>query len=298
MKLSEAIEQFLKNLAEERGLSEHTVRAYQADLKQLADNLGPDKTVGEVDALAIRSYRAALLEQGISSRSANRKLSALRSFFKFAQRRGIVEANPTSNLQSAKVPRRLPVFLDVEEMRRLLEAPGNSTWYAARDRAILETLYSTGMRVSELCRLTPDCLDLEGAVATAHGKGKKERIVPLGRFAIMALRKYLEARAALSPHIGQRETEAIFINKNGTRLTDRSVRRILKRSCRDAGIRKHVSPHTLRHSFATHMLDAGAELRSVQELLGHEDLSTTQIYTHLTTSRLKEIYEKAHPRAV
>jgi integrase/recombinase XerC len=297
VKLANAIEHFLKYLLDEREMSEHTARAYRADLAQFADHLGHDKSLEEIETLSIRSYRASLMEQGISKRSANRKLSALRSFFKHAVRQEILKSNPTSNLSSAKVPKHLPAFLTVDEMKRLLESAGNGSWYGARDRAILETLYSTGMRVSELCGLTPDKLDISGGVAIALGKGKKERIVPLGKYAVTALKRYMDARANLPEHIGHRKPDAVFINKNGTRLTDRSVRRILKRCCREAGIHKAVSPHTLRHSFATHMLDAGAELRSVQELLGHEDLSTTQIYTHLTTSRLKEIYQKAHPHA-
>ncbi|HRZ67399.1 MAG TPA: tyrosine recombinase XerC, partial [Candidatus Omnitrophota bacterium] len=225
-----------------------------------------------------------------------RKIASIRSFFKFLFREGIIKNNPASSLSTPKRDKHLPKFLDEKEIVLLLESPGKEDEAGLRDGAILETLYSTGIRVSELVGLNIDTVDQIGGVIKVYGKGKKERIVPIGDRALQAIRDYLKKRRASNTkdtHAGK----ALFFNKNGGRLTDRSIRRIINKYITKTSIQQKISPHTLRHSFATHMLDHGADLRSVQELLGHANLSTTQIYTHITTERLKSAYTKAHPRA-
>ena len=237
-----------------------------------------------------------LKENNLSKRTVARKMAAFRTFFKFLTREGYLKKNPMSALRTPKLEKKLPMVLDENEVSRLMESPANDL-IGRRDRAILETLYSTGMRVSELVKLDLEKVDFIGGVCRVMGKGSKERICPIGDRALRSIRDYLQARGGKA----KKEAKALFLNhspnQEGSRLTDRSVRRTvdkyIERTCR----REKISPHTLRHSFATHLLNRGADLKSVQELLGHENLSTTQIYTHVSTQRLKEAYDKAHPRA-
>ena len=228
-----------------------------------------------------------------SKRTVARHLASLRSFFKFMFREGLIKSNPITAISTPKLDKKLPVFLDVDKVARLVTCPPGDTLAGLRDRAIMETLYSAGIRVSELVGLDTDDVDFISGVMKVLGKGSKERMVPIGEPALKALRQYIEDKNKAKV----RDKDAIFLNKSGRRLTDRSVRRVLDKYIRACSIVEHISPHSLRHSFATHLLDRGADLRSVQELLGHMNLSTTQIYTHVTMDRLKTVYDKAHPRA-
>jgi tyrosine recombinase XerC len=285
------IEKFVRYLEIEKNYSRHTVVNYHHDLEDFKAFLA-GKGVEDVDYLSLRKYLALLKEKNISSRSVGRRISALRSFFKFLTREGFLKANPITIVSSPKQEKRLPVFLTEEEVKKLIDAvvPKKETDEAAlRDKAILETFYSTGMRISELVGLSMPDVDFISGIVKVMGKGKKERIVPIGEHAIKAIRQYLAKRSG--------QSDAVFLNKNKRRITDRGVRGIVAKYIRLASLRHGVSPHTLRHSFATHLLNRGADLRSVQELLGHANLSTTQVYTHLTTERLKSVYDKAHPRA-
>lgn len=289
------VDEFLLYLEHQRNVSPETLRAYATDLRQFLEfvGAGTDFDPASVDPLVLRRYLASLREQDYSRTTIARRVASLRSFFKYLCQQGKLAKNPANHLHLSRGNRRLPTFLDEDETRRLLEAPDPNTFSGRRDRAILECLYSTGMRVSELAGMNGGDVDLLGEVARVRGKGRKERLTPLGRHAVHAIREYLLIR----PGGGDASEAPLFLNKNGTRLTARSVRRRLLVSARVGGITKHVSPHVLRHTFATHLLDRGADLRSVQELLGHEHITTTQIYTHVTTSRLKEVYAKSHPRA-
>ena len=284
------IEKFIRYLQIEKNYSRHTILNYKLDLEHFKNFLG-ELSLEKVDYLILRKYLAALKEKNLKSRSVSRRLSALRSFFKFLIREGLLKNNPVASLSSPKQDKPLPLFLTEEEVTKLIEAAQPKDERGLRDRAVMETLYSTGIRVSELVGLNIEDIDFIGGVAKVMGKGKKERIVPIGDIALSTIRAYLERR---KKHI---EAQALFLNKSGRRITDRGVRNIIDKYIRMAGIKQGVSPHTLRHSFATHLLDRGADLRSVQELLGHVNLSTTQIYTHLTTEKLKKVYDKAHPRA-
>jgi integrase/recombinase XerC len=237
---------------------------------------------------------AMMRNSGYSKSTIARKLATLRSFYKYLVRQGQVEASPVSVVRTPRQDRRLPKCLDVGQMEALLAAPDTATLLGSRDRAILETIYSAGLRISELVGLNVEDLDEFAEALRIRGKGKKERLVPLGGKAIEAIENHLQMRRSA---FGAPGRGPLFVNKAGRRLTDRSIRRKLDGYLLQAGIDVHISPHVLRHSFATHMLNAGADLRSVQEMLGHESLSTTQIYTHLTTTRLKEVYDRAHPLA-
>lgn len=285
------IEKFIRYLEIEKNYSPHTRLNYRLDLEGFYGFLG-DKPIESVDYLFLRKYLALLKEKNFKSRTLGRHLSSLRSFFRFLVREGFLKTNPILTVSSPKQEKHLPSFLTEEEVNKLIDSvcvkddPGV---FALRDRAILETFYSTGMRISELVGVSIDDIDFIGGIVKVMGKGKKERIVPIGEHAISAIRVYLDTR--------KKDSAALFLNKNGTRITDRGVRNIVVKYLRIAGTREGVSAHTFRHSFATHLLNHGADLRSVQELLGHANLSTTQIYTHLTTERLKNIYDKAHPRA-
>ncbi|HOX09585.1 MAG TPA: tyrosine recombinase XerC [Candidatus Omnitrophota bacterium] len=289
------IEKFIRYLEIERNASKHTLVNYSIDLKSLREFL-KEEPIEKVDYVSLRRYLAHVKETNLSKVSIARKIASIRSFFKFLFREGIIKNNPASSLSTPKRDKHLPKFLDEKEIVLLLESPGKEDEAGLRDGAILETLYSTGIRVSELVGLNIDTVDQIGGVIKVYGKGKKERIVPIGDRALQAIRDYLKKRRASNTkdtHAGK----ALFFNKNGGRLTDRSIRRIINKYITKTSIQQKISPHTLRHSFATHMLDHGADLRSVQELLGHANLSTTQIYTHITTERLKSAYTKAHPRA-
>lgn len=298
------VKQFMTYLEHERNFSEHTVRSYTADLVQFVAFLtGADEAAAEDPALAdrirgvtpldLRAYLAQLRRADYSRATVARKIATLRSFYKFLARQGEVPRNPVKVIRTPRQEKRLPKFLDPADVERLLSAPKGKDLLSLRDAAMLEILYSTGMRVSELVGLDLEDIDPIGEVVRVRGKGRRERLAPLGSYAITALNRYLGARAEADVH----DAKAVFINRHGERLNARSVRRKLAKYLAVAGLDPHVSPHTLRHSFATHMLERGADLRAVQELLGHRSLSTTQIYTHVTAGRMKEIYEAAHPRA-
>ena len=290
--MDRACERFLNYLKVERNASTHTLRNYAKDLSLLRQSLG--ETVWEkADLLSLRQFVADQRTQGLSKVTVARRVAAIRSFFRFLHREGFVSSNPSLGLMRPKLDRHLPAFLSEEEATRLVEAPKGDHFAAARDRAILETLYSAGLRVSELVGLRVRDVDLIGGTLRAMGKGRKERLVPMGSYSVQAIRRYL---ATLTPEQSDPE-RPLFQNRLRGRLTDRSVRRILNRYLGQVSVTLKVSPHALRHSFATHLLDRGADLRSVQELLGHSSLTTTQIYTHVTTERLKKVYESAHPRA-
>ena len=278
----------MRYLEIEKNYSKHTILNYRLDLKDFSKFLG-DSPIQNVDYLALRKYLAVLKEKNLVARTVNRRLSSLRSFFKFLVRDGYLKTNPTLSLSSPKQEKHLPSFLTEDEVAKLIEAALPKDERGMRDRAILETFYSTGIRISELVGLNVEDIDFIGGVVKVMGKGKKERIAPIGDVASSRIRAYLEAR--------KKQAEALFLNKSGRRITDRGVRNIVEKYLKMASIKQGVSAHTLRHSFATHLLNRGADLRSVQELLGHANLSTTQIYTHLTTERLKSVYDKAHPRA-
>lgn len=282
------IDKFIRYLEIEKNYSQHTALNYRLDLEDFAKFWG-ESPLEKIDYLSLRKYLATLKEKNLGSRTVNRRLSALRSFFKFLTREGFLKVNPITSISSPKQDKHLPQFLTEEEVIRLIDTALPQDEKGLRDRAILETFYSTGIRISELVGLDDNDMDIISGVAKVMGKGKKERIVPIGERAIEAIRAYLANR--------KKQASAIFLNKNGSRITTRGVRNIVGKYLRLAGIKQGVSPHTLRHSFATHLLNRGADLRSVQELLGHVNLSTTQIYTHLTTDRLKAVYSKAHPRA-
>jgi tyrosine recombinase XerC len=286
------IEKFSNYLEIEKNYSGHTVRNYRRDLEGLSlflDNKDP-KAVTHLD---LRRFLAELKQKEAAKRTVVRKLAAIRSFFRFLVKEKHISDNPADSVFTPKVDKKLPEFLDADQTRSLVTAPLTDNILGARDRALLETLYSTGMRVSELVGLNDEDIDIIGGAVKVRGKGRKERMALLGGQAQKALRQYMEKRAGISPP-GQR---AVFLNKRGTRLSDRSVRRIINKYIAVCSIEQKISPHSIRHSFATHLLNNGADLRSVQELLGHKNLSTTQIYTHLGTQRIKEIYSKAHPRA-
>ncbi len=281
------IDKFIKYLEIEKNVSRHTVINYSQDLRNFSIFLG-DRKAEDVDYLMIRKFLAELRTRKYEKKTIARKLSTLRSFFKFLYREGYLKANPLATISSPKIDKKLPHFLDVASVVKLIESPGTKDAYCLRDRAILEVLYSSGIRVSELVGLDREDIDLIGGVIKVMGKGRRERICPIGDKASGAVRSYLGKAA---------RNKALFLNRSGGRLSDRSVRRIVDRYIKRVSIEEKISPHTLRHSFATHLLDRGADLRSVQELLGHKNLSTTQIYTHITAERMKSVYDKTHPRA-
>lgn len=294
------IAQFLKYLAVEKNASEHTVKSYREDLIDLADHLsdelGKDVKPSEVTPRNLRAYTAALHEAGYAQASIARKLASLRSFYKFAQRHGITETNPAKPLRNPRARRKLPHFLSGDEIGKLLSVPSTKTELGLRDRAILETIYSAGLRVSEVVGLNEGDLNFEEEIVVVRGKGRKERLSPMGRYAIDAITEY-QAQRTSSPTEAQGRDAPVFVNRFGKRLSTRSVGRMLEKYIKQTGLDLRTSPHTLRHSFATHLLDQGADIRSVQELLGHKSLVTTQIYTHVSTASLRDIYLKAHPRA-
>ena len=327
------IERFINYLVAERHFSPHTSRCYGADLQQFCEYLlqpsaepavaptdgngnGLGGTVAaaaktvvaqtpvevlnrkllEVDTDGVRTFMAHLREKNYCKSTSARKLATLRSFYKFLVRRGYLTENPVAPIRTPKQDKRLPKYLDITEVEKLLSNPDTTTLLGARDRAMLETLYSTGMRVSELVALDIGDIDLQTNSVRIHGKGKKQRVIPIGPGAVQAILHFLDMRRNDSRAAGFNQ-DALFINKHGQRLSTRSVRRKLDKYLLEAGLDLSISPHTLRHSFATHMLQRGADLRSVQEILGHQSLSTTQIYTHLSGETVKEEYLEAHPRA-
>jgi integrase/recombinase XerC len=289
------IDKFINYLKLEKNASGHTITNYSRDLKDFGSFL-KDRDIGQVDHLTVRKFLADARSRNLSKRTMARKLSALRSLFRFLHREGHIKTNPMTAVSSPKLDKHLPVFLDVGKVDKLLNSPDEKTPEGLRDRAIMETLYSTGIRVSELVRLDLDDVDFISGVVTVFGKGRKERIVPIGETALASIRRYLDRRDE-EPRSSRADKGIVFVNRRGSRLTDSSVRRVVDKYIEKCSISEKISPHSLRHSFATHLLDRGADLRSVQELLGHVNLSTTQIYTHITTERLKSVYDKAHPRA-
>ena len=294
------LDRFLDYLKAARNASEHTVRGYAADIAQFlgfleSEELGANPA--DLDSRTMRRYLARLQRQGISKRSVARKLSALRGFFKYLISKGLIEDDPTTGLPSPKLDKMLPKFLRDEQIEALMLKPDVSKPIGMRDAAILEVLYASGMRVSELTGLDVEDLDISEGEAKVLGKGSKERITLLGRAAREALATYLTlGRPKLMGKNGQER--ALFLNKDGGRLTARSIGRILNAYFGRVSDEMKISPHVLRHTFATHMLEHGADLRSIQELLGHASISTTQIYTHVSRERLKQVYEAAHPRAI
>ncbi len=329
MEDSTITQRFLDYLKFEKRFSEHTAKCYGADLAQYGEFLtnrehdptpeagtflgspgmsgtatavatetkpATDKLLLTADVNAVRAYLGFLNEKQYSKATIARKLATLRSFYKFLVKRNEIAANPVAAVRTPKQEKKLPRFLEYEEVKRLLETPPVNTWLGARDRAILETLYSTGIRVSEVVALNMDDIDFLGEVVHVRGKGKKERIAPISSSALQTIQHYMEFRNKRAQNNSNFDPKVLFVNKHGRRLSTRSVRRKMDKYLKMAGLDGEISPHTLRHSFATHMLNNGADLRSVQELLGHQSLSTTQIYTHLSTSKLKEEYDDAHPR--
>lgn len=295
------IDRFLQYLRVERNASDLTVKSYREDLTALADYLteargGTCPAPGGVSVLELRGYVTALNEAGYAKSTVSRRLASLRSFYRFGQREGWVNANPAKPLRNPRKGRSLPHFLSAEEIGRLLAAPSTHDPLGLRDRAMLETAYSAGLRVSELVGLNDGDIDFEAGILRVRGKGRRERLSPIGSYATDALRAWLAVRK-LHAHEPTGPAAPVFVNKFGRRLTTRSTARMLEKYLQQTGLDTRTTPHTLRHSFATHLLDRGADIRSVQELLGHKSLVTTQIYTHVSTAGLREAYERAHPRA-
>ena len=307
MLLHDLIEQFIEYLRHQKRYSLHTIRNYQIDLRQFSEFVAlrearsegenSDAGIGMIDSQVIRTYLGSLYGQFRRSTIA-RKLSAVRSFFLFLERKGLTKWNPAADIATPKLEKYMPTYLLVDEVFRLLERPEREKPLGLRDLAILEVLYSCGFRVSELEALTISSIDFDERLVRVIGKGDKERIVPIGRQALQAVRNYLEATQYLRPrNVYISRDEPLFINFRGGALSGRSIGRIIKKYAIESGLTADVSPHSMRHTFATHLLDGGADLRAVQELLGHESLSTTQKYTHVSLDRLMEVYDKAHPRS-
>jgi len=295
METEKLIEAFLEHLVFEKGRSENTVKNYREDLEDFFSFLkGREgiKNPAEVTHLEVRVFLGELLKKGLKKNSIARKLSTLRTFFKWLKREGLIKVNPARLLSSPKYQRQLPRFLTEEETFKLVESPEKEDSLSLRDRAILELLYSSGLRIGELVNLKTADVDLSRGIVRVMGKGRKERIVPLGNVAKEALLKYLRVRELFGP-----KTDHLFLNRFGNPLSSRGFQKKIKQYALKANLLKPVTPHLLRHTFATHLLDRGADLRSIQELLGHRKLSTTQRYTHVTLSRLMEVYDATHPRA-
>ena len=296
--LSDHIKQFSSWLEDEKGYSPNTVDGYMRDLHEFSAFTG-DMEIIDIDSHRIRTYVYQLNSRNKASTVA-RKLSALRTFFRFMVRNRITSHDPVLSISMPRQVKHIPVFLSVDEVFSLMEEPGEGDTFAARDQAILELLYSTGMRVAELVSGNMNQLDFETGMVRVTGKGRKERLVPMGRPAMEAMHAYFPQRTQLLTRLkpgGPADREAIFLNSRGGRLSARSVERLVGMYARRAGITARVTPHALRHSFATHLLEMGADLRSVQELLGHVSLSTTQKYTHLNMDHLMDVYDRAHPKA-
>ncbi|MFN9825031.1 MAG: tyrosine recombinase XerC [Planctomyces sp.] len=295
-----AIQRFLGFLKIERNSSELTIKSYADDLNHvcefLQEHTGKIPHPAQIDTAILRSYVAWLHECGYARTTVARRLACLRSFFRYCNRDGICETNPARPLRTPRSGRKLPHFLTTEQVGSLLTAPPANTPPGIRDRAILETMYSAGLRVSELVGLNVTDWDRGSGIVRVLGKGRKERLAPIGSYASKALDHWQEVRQP-APTAPEQQRVAMFLNRFGRRLTTRSIGRLLETHIATAGLSQQTTPHTLRHTFATHLLDGGADLRSVQELLGHKSLTTTQIYTHVSTRRLRETYEKAHPHA-
>jgi integrase/recombinase XerC len=297
----------MKHLKYERNASPHTLRNYESDLIQFYDYVAPPDEKGkrrsvnvrDIDHLTIREYMARLYELKKKKSSIHRKVASLRTFFRFLCREGVMEMNPAKLVATPRVERTLPNHLSIEQMVRFIETPDTETLLGKRDRSMLELLYASGLRVSELVGLNITDVDFTNLTVRVKGKGRKERIVPFGQHALRALQDYLAVRGELLIEADEdkRDPAALFFNYQGTRINPRSVGRMVDKYVKMCADVHHISPHSLRHSFATHLLDAGADLRAVQEMLGHARLSTTQKYTHVSTDKLMEVYDKAHPKA-
>jgi integrase/recombinase XerC len=288
--MNDYIAKFIRYLEVERDVSAHTLRAYRKDLEDFFEYVKtePDK----IDMIDVRGFIAEQIKKGLNKTTVSRRLASIRSFFKFLCREGYIKSNPAKLVPNPKIPKLLPRFLSVDDVFSLVEKPEGIGFIPVRDKAILELLYSSGLRVSELSGLNIDDLNIKGNLIKIRGKGKKERIVPVGSKAIDAIKSYMIDRMLLKS-----KDRALFLNRMGTRLTDRGVRRIVVKYAKALTINGQIGPHTLRHTFATHLLQGGADLRVIQELLGHSSLSTTQKYTHLDITHLMDIYDKAHPFA-
>ncbi len=281
----------------EKNASVYTIQSYLKDIKDFIDFISTKGilSLSDVEYIDVRGYLAILNQRKYARKTISRKLSSLRSFFRFLVRENFLETNPFKMVSTPKIEKKLPIFMYPDEINDLIHKPNLAKPLGIRDRAMIEVLYASGMRVSELVSMNINSIDLNAGLALVFGKGAKERLVPLGQFAIDSLVNYLEkARDLLKPMDNE---NALFLNKSGGRLSDRSVRRMMDKYVKALALSKKISPHTLRHTFATHLLNNGADLRSVQELLGHVNISTTQIYTHVTKERLQDIYKNSHPRA-
>ncbi len=288
--MNKLVEKFIRYLEAERGFSNHTVRAYRKDIEDFLRHIKIEPQ--KADLMDIRGFIASQIKKGLTKTSVSRQISSIRTFFKFLYREGYVKTNPAKLVSSPKSERHLPKFLSVDDTFSLMEKPDGIGFIPARDKAVLELLYSSGLRVSELAGLNIEDLNIKEGLIIVHGKGRKERILPIGSKAIDAIKTYLVERL-----LTKKKEKALFLNRLGTRLTDRGVRRIVVKYSKAIQIKGNVGPHTLRHSFASHMLQGGADLRVIQELLGHKSLSTTQKYTHLDVKHLVDVYDKAHPLA-
>ena len=294
--MKKEMEEFLAYLRHERNASPHTISSYRIDLTQLACYLeGRKVKLRAVDNVCLRGFLAELHQKNLSKSSAARKLAAIRSFFQFCLKKGWLEDNPAKSVATPKTDQHVPGFLSEDEMEKFLELPKEDDVLGVRDKAILELFYASGIRLSELVGINLEDLSLEEKMLRVRGKGKKERIVPFGRKAAESVAAYLRLRMMIPKK--SLEEKALFLNYQGTRIAARSVERMMAKYIRRTSIRRKVSPHSLRHSFASHLLSRGADLRVIQELLGHESLATTQKYTHLDLKQLLDVYRKSHPRA-
>ena len=288
--MKDYIDKFIRYLDLEKGASYHTLRAYTKDLKEFSESVKCEPS--NLDIIDLRGFIAGQIQKGLNKTTVSRRLSSIRSFFKFLYREGYMKTNPAKLVSNPKVPKLLPRFLSVDDVFSLVEKPEGIGFLPARNRAVLELLYSSGLRVSELSGINTDDIRIKESLIKIKGKGKKERIVPVGSKAIDAMKSYIIERMLLKS-----KERALFLNRMGKRLTERGVRRIVVKYARAIGIHGRIGPHTLRHSFASHLLQDGADLRVIQELLGHSSLSTTQKYTHLDITHLMDVYDKAHPLA-
>ena len=297
MQIKEGFQQFLEYLRVERHFSNYTFRSYRSDLIQFIDFLETECSVFDIENVNfghIRTFIGSLIRGGFKKSSAERKLAAIKSFFSFLTKRNYIKNNPAKLVKSPRKEKKVPSFLSQSDAEGLMDLPSGDKPIYIRNKAILELLYGTGIRASELCQLDVSSINMPRGTVMVKGKGGKERILPLGEMVLLALENYMKARKKLNK---DREENAFFLNKNGGRLSTRSLQRIVNSYIKQVANLTRSSPHTLRHTFATHLLERGADIRSVQELLGHSSLSTTQIYTHITVNRLKKVYMKAHPRA-
>lgn len=288
--MKEYIDKFIRYLDLEKGVSSHTLRAYRKDLEEFSKSAGAE--LNTIDVIDLRGFVAGQIQAGLDKTTVSRRLSSLRSFFKFLYREGFMKTNPAKLVPNPKLPKRLPKFLSVDDVFSLVEKPQGIGFLPVRDRAILELLYSSGVRVSELSGINTDDMSLKEALVKIKGKGRKERIVPIGSKALDAMKSYIIERMLMKS-----KEKALFLNRLGKRLTERGVRRVVVKYARALALHGSVGPHTLRHSFASHLLQGGADLRVIQELLGHASLSTTQKYTHLDIAHLMDVYDRAHPLA-